>query len=631
MSDNDRTGSVELFKLMAVRPAQPAAGAVPKIVFGPPRPSSGAAPVLVDPMSGRPADLDAMLPDDNDPNHEMQLFTIPLASLDRRLTEVDDSLAPVEVAAIAESLTRHRLADIVETDGWQSAWSSVEAALVEAVFGDGDMGGSRWPIPTALLRVARLMGLLRVLADGTGPADAAGVQLFMRYSILQLPAERARPNPNVLARPPAIADLKKVRLGAPRYEPSSIAYIENVLASEKRERTHRLHQENEDTTTTLSERTEDTSRDLVATSNVAMQQEVSATISSTTDVEAGLKVSASYGPSVSVEANARLARHDSKEMANRSAADLSNSITQTAKSRIIERTSTTQTSRRLIETDETNVHSFDNTSGLRNIAGIYRHVDQVQDAWMENYGKRLMLEFVVPEPAATLEWAWRGAVTAFSEPEPSKPSDTDNPDITLDPTRIGVNNYLTLVGLYGAKGVRPPPPYSIALAVGFSPASADDDVDAFQDSKELKVPDGYKAVGWSAQCVLSRKDDSPVWLVGVGASATPIGGASTEIERLLTGNFTIDAGSVISVIMLCSGMHSFAASVTVTCVGTDGKKPAMCIMPLASICGSSVSCGSMTATPDRSILSLRCWAKISASRAAVLAWNSGEPRSRSTV
>ena len=73
------------------------------------------------------------------------------------------------------------------------------------------------------------------------------------------------------------------------------------------------------------------------------------------------------------------------------------------------------------------------------------------------------------------------------------------------------------------------------------------------------------------------------------------------------------------------------ASSKLTCLGTEGKKPAMRIIPLASICGSTVSCGSITATPERSRLSRRWPAKISASRAAVLTWKAGAPRSRSTV
>ena len=65
--------------------------------------------------------------------------------------------------------------------------------------------------------------------------------------------------------------------------------------------------------------------------------------------------------------------------------------------------------------------------------------------------------------------------------------------------------------------------------------------------------------------------------------------------------------------------------------GHGGKNPAMRMKPLASICGSSDSCGSIAATPDRSRLSLRSLAKISDSRAAVLAWKPGAPMSRSTV
>src|SRR4051812_2647022 len=62
------------------------------------------------------------------------------------------------------------------------------------------------------------------------------------------------------------------------------------------------------------------------------------------------------------------------------------------------------------------------------------------------------------------------------------------------------------------------------------------------------------------------------------------------------------------------------ASPKLACEGTEENGPAIRISPLASICGSKLSCGSIAATPDRSRLSLRCLAKISASRAAVLVW-----------
>ena len=80
----------------------------------------------------------------------------------------------------------------------------------------------------------------------------------------------------------------------------------------------------------------------------------------------------------------------------------------------------------------------------------------------------------------------------------------------------------------------------------------------------------------------------------------------------------------------CPSTGAYSSS-KLTCAGTEGKNPAMCIMPLASICGSSESCGSITATPERSSLSLRSLAKISPSRAAVLFWKPGAPMSRSTV
>ena len=50
--------------------------------------------------------------------------------------------------------------------------------------------------------------------------------------------------------------------------------------------------------------------------------------------------------------------------------------------------------------EEKNEHGFDNKLGTGHVIGIYRWVDKYYKARLINYGKRLMLEFIVPEPAA---------------------------------------------------------------------------------------------------------------------------------------------------------------------------------------------------------------------------------------
>ena len=53
------------------------------------------------------------------------------------------------------------------------------------------------------------------------------------------------------------------------------------------------------------------------------------------------------------------------------------------------------------EVTERNKHIFKNQEANANdISGIYRWVDKIYELQIVNYGKRFMLEFIVPEPAA---------------------------------------------------------------------------------------------------------------------------------------------------------------------------------------------------------------------------------------
>jgi hypothetical protein len=411
----------------------------------------------------------------------------------------------------------------------------------------------------------------RAPTDGTVTMTGADVQFFLRYSVIGLPKD-AVPSPKAwLARPPAIADLKKVKLGPARYEPGAIAHIENVMASEKRTREHRLHEENEQTTTTESERIEERAKDLSTASNVAMQHMATETLSSSTDVEAGVNVSASYGPTVSVELNGSVARHDSAEATNQASRSISNQITQSAREKVVERFQEQHVNRRLVTTDELNLHGFENVdAGAVHIRGVYRYVNQVQDAWMENYGKRLMLEFVVPQPSRMLRWAQRNKQTQDTvEPEPTWPTSPADATKLLSPEAITPDNYLALTGKHGAANVTAPPAATLEIGVSHKVEKINEQLYLFADHNTLVVPDGYVAMSWSAQCVAwDTGGTDNAWLVGVGDDADPSEGPKT-VPRHVSGLFTRAQQSKIPVIMLGRGLIGFAASVTVHCDRTD--------------------------------------------------------------
>lgn len=555
MIEADDNPALELFRLAALRPPKLVLGTVPRIGLEPGEDATTDG--IVDPVTGELEDVPMVV-------DEVETV-FPFRDLDRELARVGDRWDPGAIADWVCEHTDRSLEELVGSLAWQAHRQRVHAALTRAASfqGEQDFG-----VPTALLRACRLIALLEgIAAEVDELSDEEAVRLFLGFAIVQLPGSLVPTRPSPLARPPAIADLKVVRLGPPRYEPGAIAHIENVMASEKRERTHRLRQENEQTTTRVTERVEESERDLTTTSQVQMQQEAMSALRSSTDIEAGLRVSASYGPTVSVEADARLAHHSSSETVNREAASLSNSITQQARQRVVERTQEIRTVRQLLEVEETNFHGFDNSgAGAEHVVGIYRYVDQVQDAWIENYGKRLMLEFMVPEPAAILQWALEPAPGGGADPEPPRPKNPGNPAEDLSPQHIDELNYLGLVGQFGASGVKAPPPPGIELAVTFKP-QADDDLYLFEDSKTLKVPAGYHASSWVAQCVTwGAGGGDHSWMVGVGENADPVedndGG---NLHKHLSGALDAHGDSLIPVVMLGRGLLSLSASVRVHC------------------------------------------------------------------
>lgn len=554
----------ELFRLTALRPPSPATGRVPRVVLAPAAPDSrGAGTELVISATGGLRALSVVIGTD---------VEFPFHDLDMQLTQRRDRWSAHDIDGWVHDWTGHHVREFVGAAAWTTHRQQVHTGLVDAITTADGGALADLPTATALLRACRLVGMLEAVA-GADPAvrTAEDVHNYLAYSTVQLPDGIATARPSPLARPPAVADLKVVKLGPAKYEASDIAYIENVMAREKRKRTFTVHTEDETTMTTTTQRTEENEHDLTTTSQVQLQQEASQIIQSSTDLEAGLHVSASYGPTVSVSADARVARHDSSESTNREAASYANSITQQARQRVVESTTVTRTERRLLVTDDANVHGFDNTAGEEHIVGVYRHVDQVQDAWTENYGKRLMLEFLVPEPAAVLQWALTSTPDGDADPEPPRPADPEDPKQPLLPSHINEMNYLKLVGTYGASDVSPPPPDSIELAVTFQGDPGQKDLFEFNDSKTMKVPVGYRATRWVAQCVTWGKDtggDPNSWMVGVGQDAAPAEENTDALHKFLSGDLDAAENSIIPVVMQGRHLINMSASVRIHCVRT---------------------------------------------------------------
>jgi hypothetical protein len=203
-------------------------------------------------------------------------------------------------------------------------------------------------------------------------------------------------------KPVGIGDLLVVRQFLKKYEAGEISHVENVLKGESKDHSFRRLDRTENTYYTEAEQVEQTQKELQTTSRYELKTEVSTTVQSDLSAQLQTSVSATYGM-VSFAANAGVSYSTSKNESSRTACNFSKDIVDRAVSNIQKRVHEERTSKQIFEIEEIDKHGFSNVGGSGNIAGIYRWLDKHYIAQVYNYGKRLMFEFVIPEPAAFMK------------------------------------------------------------------------------------------------------------------------------------------------------------------------------------------------------------------------------------
>jgi hypothetical protein len=325
-------------------------------------------------------------------------------------------------------------------------------------------------------------------------------------------------------KPAGVSDLLIVRQTLRRYERGEIAHVENALKGEYKERTHR----NTETTETLllqeTETTNEQEHDLQSTERFELKSEASKTVHEDMQTQAGLTVTGSYG-TVTATVTGQFAFERSIEEATRTASSYARDVVERTRSHVQERTLERRSTRKVLEVEETAKHGLDNTKeGADHIVGVYRWLDKIYEAQIVNYGKRLMLEFYVPEPAAyhrVLEAGQR--LNGLTKKKPDKPAITQGGIVTdLRPELITWPEIQKLAATYETSGIEPPPPPVVVIGTSIEIAHGDKDFEkiapvqaAFGDdpvrwlpalggtktSGELKIPQGYVAnrAEWTGQ------------------------------------------------------------------------------------------------------------------------------------
>jgi hypothetical protein len=295
-----------------------------------------------------------------------------------------------------------------------------------------------------------------------------------------------------------IADLMVLEQNLLRYQLGEIAHIENVLKSEVRSRKYKTTDTTSQSQTTETETTRDKEQDLSSAERFELQTESQTVINTNASTDAGLTIHASYGPSVDATANYNTTSSTSTTQSNTASSTYAREITTKAVDRVQTRTLTSRTVTTINVIEEINEHAFDNKQGNADIVGVYRYVDKIYQAQVVNYGKRLMLEFIVPEPAAFLRYALtHKPVDSVSLVNPEAPGyclANSMSFVQLQASDITRDNYLYWASKYGAQDVTTPPPSAI-IASGSKKAPDQMPIDGDNilgsDLFDVTITDGY--------------------------------------------------------------------------------------------------------------------------------------------
>lgn len=298
-----------------------------------------------------------------------------------------------------------------------------------------------------------------------------------------------------------IADYRVVEQEVCCYVPGEVSHIENVMAREYKERHTRSLTRSETSTETENVYEAESQTDTSTTERSELNTEIAAVIEAERSNAANVSTGVSgtiYGVEMSVDAGIDFASFNSSSDSNTLAKNYAIDVMKAATERVLQKTTQKRISKIIKEYEENNRHGFDNRAGDEHVTGVYRWVDKVMTNRLVNYGKRLVYEFMIPEPSKFYRMAieikadTEEVVTdAVVVEEPIHPSELDTPILSaMDITR---DNYSSIAACYGASVSAPPEPTS-SVSESYSSPSLDKKEFSQTLMPPILVPEDYVAV-----------------------------------------------------------------------------------------------------------------------------------------
>ncbi len=298
-----------------------------------------------------------------------------------------------------------------------------------------------------------------------------------------------------------IADFRRVEQEVCCYVPGEVSHIENIMAREFKERSTKKRELSDQSTEQTSEKEVESLTDTTSTERNELQTEASSIVNSDHATSFGANASVSggkFGVNFSAGTNYNSSSANSTSNSNLQAQTYAQEVTERALERVVQKVSTKRTSRLLREYEESNTHGFDNRKGDKHVTGVYRWVDKIYKNKLINYGKRLMYEFALPEPAKFYidSYFKKGdgdekTIEGLIIPKkPIHPSDLDK--AINSAKELTEDNYQSLISTYGAEVLPYPKNFSLSKGLKITCFAGREKQKYAVVSEEIEIPEGYE-------------------------------------------------------------------------------------------------------------------------------------------
>lgn len=288
-----------------------------------------------------------------------------------------------------------------------------------------------------------------------------------------------------------IADYRRVEQTICCYVPGEVSHIENIMSREYKERSTKRLRRSETTVTTEKSTETENLTDTTSTDRNEMHQEMSKMMQESKDfnASAGIKFG-DENKGLSGHIDAAFAYHNNKEESNSQARTQARELTERAMDRVVTKVREERISKIIDEFTEENKHGYDNREGNNHISGVYRWVDKIYTNEIFNYGKRLMYEFMIPEPSKFHLIYTNGEDRKNNLVKPVDPRLDPDPTTRLVKfTDVTAANYAKWASFYNADVEAPP---FLTLNMGKSYNGQGGDGKNSNNFNDFKIPEGYR-------------------------------------------------------------------------------------------------------------------------------------------